>query len=58
MARDDYQSGYYWVTNNWMYQDFDAGTHTVDLVVSTEGLVFSNYDGAYVLDSLTIYDME
>ena len=57
MARDDYQSGYYWVTNNWMYQDFDAGTHTVDLVVSTEGLVFSNYDGAYVLDSLTIYDM-
>lgn len=57
MARDDYQSGYYWVTNNWMWQDFDAGTHTVDLVVSTEGLVFSNYDGAYILDSLTIYDM-
>ncbi len=36
---------------------FRCRTHTVDLVVSTEGLVFSNYDGAYILDSLTIYDM-
>jgi hypothetical protein len=56
MARDDYQEGYYWVSNNWVYNEYEAGTHTVELSIETEGLAFSNYDGAYVLDSLIIYD--
>ena len=58
MSRDDYQSGYYLVSNEWMYEEFAAGTYTVSFVQSTEGLALSNYDGAYILDSLIIYDME